>query len=148
MDEHFDGFAIYSRCGRWLTVALNGDHRKRKRSPSASVALEHQRERKLSSVKNKESQQQIQFKEFQDNVLALLSPCDHEFGLADGSDDTTPSILQYVLPTDVADVLEPSRRTKSEPAEDRTIARRLLRHEYSKVRDIQVDRLYAVLIAG
>ena len=52
-------------------MIVNGDHRKRKRSPSMTV-LEH-RDKRVSLSRSKETVEQIQFREFVGHVHAILS---------------------------------------------------------------------------
>ena len=50
---------------------MNGEHRKRKRSPSM-VAGEYHREKRASTSKVKETVEQAQFREFVSRVHAVL----------------------------------------------------------------------------
>jgi len=54
-----------------MLIIVNGDTRKRKRSPS--TVAEHSKEKRLSLSKSKETPEERGFKEFVSNVFTLMS---------------------------------------------------------------------------
>jgi len=110
-----------------LTI-VNGDGRKRKRSPVAGSLADHGREKRVSVAKTKETNEQRQF---MDNLLNVLERYLCPENVLIYSRDTTPSVIHYSLPLNEGE-------TKRKNEERTTMYSKLSNHEYSSVSQIEV----------